>query len=285
MQVLVTGSAGTIGSVAAGLLRAEGHRVVSYDLAEGQDILDRKGLDAALPGCDAVLHCAALIGDRGESDDRILAVNVLGTCKVLGSAAVAGVRRVVFLSSVDALGIFKGESPPDYLPIDDDHPCRPSTPYGVSKKLAEEACRLFTETTGLSVVCLRPPGVWTEETYARIQAARAKRPDFEWNPFWEYGAFIDVRDVATACGRALTAPVGRYACVQIAAPDITTSMFPSRQLAEFVHPDVPWRGGPEYDADPYRSLLVTSRARTLLSWEPHFRWKDFVERSRKESSS
>ncbi|MDZ8240137.1 MAG: NAD-dependent epimerase/dehydratase family protein [Nostoc sp. ChiQUE01a] len=66
---------------------------------------------------------------------------------ISSAAAQAKVKRVVFFSSVDALGIFKGERKPDYLPLDDNHPCYPTTPYAVSKRLGEEMCRYFTNST------------------------------------------------------------------------------------------------------------------------------------------
>lgn len=50
---------------------------------------------------------------------------------------------------------------------------------------------------------LRPPGIWTEDTYHDIEALRADRPPYEWSPFWEYGAFLDARDLATAIEQSL----------------------------------------------------------------------------------
>jgi nucleoside-diphosphate-sugar epimerase len=186
---------------------------------------------------------------------------------------------VVFLSSVDAFGVFKGERAPDYLPIDGDHPCYPATPYGISKLLAEVMCRFFSESSDVSVVCLRPPGVWTDETYAWIQSERAKRAEFEWDPFWEYGAFIDVRDLSRACISALTCKVARFACLLVASADISTSGRTSRELARFVMPDVEWRGGAEFEAEPFRSLLDIKNARRILGWAPLHSWRSYVESS------
>jgi len=67
--------------------------------------------------------------------------------------------RVVVLSSVDVLGCFGGRGRPDYLRIDDEHPCRPTGAYGVSKWLSEQACAALTAATGVCTVCLRPPVV------------------------------------------------------------------------------------------------------------------------------
>jgi nucleoside-diphosphate-sugar epimerase len=252
---------------------------VGYDLATGQDILDPVTLKDAVRACDVIVHSAALLGLPDQDDSRIIATNLQGTWNVLSAAREAGVRRVVFLSSVDALGVFKGERAPDYLPLDDAHPCYPMTPYGISKLLAEAMCRLFSESSAVSVVCLRPPGVWTEETYAWIQSERAKRPEFEWDPFWEYGAFIDVRDLSRACVCALTCRVKAFACLLVSSPDISTSGRTSRELADFVLPDVEWRGGAEFEEDPFRSLLEIENARRTLGWTPRYSWQAYVERN------
>ena len=181
MKVLVTGSAGRVGSVVARDLRTRGHEVVDFDRSEGRDIEDLPALTTASVGCDGVIHAAALLGLPNETPEEIMRVNVQGTWNVLSAAQTAGVARVVSLSSVDALGLFKGERTPDYLPLDDEHRCYPATPYAISKRLGEEMCRFFAASSGTAVICLRPPGVWEPDTYGAVLAARAERPSFEWN--------------------------------------------------------------------------------------------------------
>jgi UDP-glucose 4-epimerase len=41
-----------------------------------------------------------------------------------------------------------------------------------------------------------------------------------------------------------------------------------------VHPDVPWRGGPEYDADPFKALVDNSKAKRVLGWQPKHTWRE-----------
>lgn len=91
-------------------------------------------------------------------------VNLVGTWRLLTNAVRAKVGRFVFMSSLDVLGVMKGGRVPDYLPLDDDHPCYPITPYVISKRLAEVLCEDLHRTSGLETVVLRPPGVWTEDT-------------------------------------------------------------------------------------------------------------------------
>lgn len=278
MRVLVTGSSGMVGSQVVSDLVAFDHTVVGYDLATGRDILDLDALLDSARKCDVIIHSAALLGLPDQDDSEIMAVNLQGTWNVLSAAREAKFPRVVFLSSVDVLGVFKGERSADYLPLDDAHRCYPSTPYAISKYLAEDMCRLFSASTNVSIVCLRPPGVWTEQTYAWIQSERTNRAEFEWDPFWEYGAFIDVRDLSQACICALTCDVERFACLLVSASDITTSGQTSRQLAEFVMPDVEWRGRAEYEAEPFRSLMKIDNAKRALGWAPKHSWRSYVER-------
>lgn len=276
MRVLVTGSRGLVGSAVVRDLSRRGCDTVGYDRVDGRDILDGGALESAMRTCDAVVHAAALLGRPGESPEQITTVNVDGTRNVLAAGRDAGVRRIVFLSSVDVFGVFKGERAPDYLPLDDEHPCYAATAYGLSKRRGEEMCRSLSDEGGPLTVCLRPPGVWSTSTYREILAARRERPEFEWSPFWEYGAFIDVRDLARACVQALGCDIDAPQRLSVASADITTSGRTSRQWAAFVHPRVEWRGGAEYEAQPYRSLIRIDSACGVLGWQPTYTWKSFV---------
>jgi UDP-glucose 4-epimerase len=273
-----------IGGAVAATLAEAGHAALGYDLEDGRDILDLPTLREAIRGCDAVIHSAALLGLPHESPSRIMEVNLQGTWNVLTAAREARVHRVVFLSSVDVLGVFKGERAPDYLPLDDRHPCYPSTAYGISKYLAEEMCRCVATAGGPSILALRPPGVWARDTYAMILSERSKRPEFEWDPFWEYGAFIDLRDLSLACLRALTCEFDGYRRVLLTSSDITTSGRTSRELVHLVHPDVEWRGGAQYEADPYRTLVDIVPARDLLGWSPRHTWRRAMEHGVRQES-
>jgi UDP-glucose 4-epimerase len=270
MQVLVTGSRGRIGAVVAAVLRHRGHTVTGFDATAGDEIRDLAAVRRAVHGCQAVVHLAALAHDTAGPPEQIMAVNVLGTWHVLQAAAEAGVERVVHFSSAQALGIAEGERPPDYLPVDDDHPLRASRPYGLSKRLAEELCEGFTDRTGIPTVCLRPVWVCDERVYARVEQAWRANPSSEWLPFWEFGAHVHVDDVASAVECALRRPESGHARLLLCAPDAWTTA-PSRETARRVLPDVPWRGGSEFDADPYRSLVDSGRAQEVLGWTPRHR--------------
>jgi UDP-glucose 4-epimerase len=277
MQILLTGNRGYVGKEVESRLRDDGRGVVGVDIRDGRSILDFPALCEAAAGCDAVVHLAAHLGPETGSPGGTMETNLVGTWNVLRAASSAGVRKVVFMSSVDALGVFKGQAPPAYFPLDDDHPCTPRTPYGISKRLAEELCRHYSDATGIAVVCLRPPGVWSDSTYREIAEARRMRPEFEWSPFWEYGAFIDIRDLAAAVAACLDADVGGFHCHLVAADDITTSGPTSREWIERIHPTVEWRGGDEHRGDPFRSLVSCEGAKRSLGWRPTRTWRAFAE--------
>lgn len=276
MNVFVTGHRGRIGSEISRQLEAEGHTVVGYDRADGQDMLDGAAVRAAAKGCDMAIHLASLLGGAADDADETMRVSVMGSWHLLQAAEAEGMRRVIYFSSVNALGVFMGLRKPDYLPIDDDYPPQPMSAYGLSKRLVEDMCRYFTERTGISTICLRPPWVSSPEMYARIKEWRAQNADFDWKARWEYGAFCDVRDVARAAVLGLTCPDPGHVTLLLCADEINTAL-PSREAAQAVHPDVPWRGGAEYDLNPRRALVSNQRAKDVLGWQPQYAWPKEVE--------
>jgi UDP-glucose 4-epimerase len=271
MNVLVTGHRGQVGAGVAEHLRGCGHAVHGFDLADGADLLDLAAVKQAAADCAVIVHLAGLAHDSAGSPEQIMAVNVLGTWHVLLAAEAAGVTRVIHFSSVQALGIAEGERLPDYFPIDDQHPRRAMRPYGLSKRLSEDLCEAFTTRTGIATLSLRPVAVWQPESYARVAAQRRADPESESQPFWEYGAFVDIRDVAAAVGRAVEARLSGHHRALLCAPDIAGSA-PSLELVRRLCPGVPIRSPEPYRADPTRALVDCSAAETLLGWRPRYRW-------------
>ena len=68
-----------------------------------------------------------------------------------------------------------------------------------------------------------------------------------------------------------------YACLLLAAADITTSGKSSREWVEQLCPGIEWRDGEAFCRDPYHSLIVTEPARRILGWQPRYTWRAFVE--------
>lgn len=137
MKAVVTGSGGFVGRVLVGHLEQLGDEVAGLDHASGVDVTDpdvmRSELDRHRP--DAVYHLAALshIGTSWSDPLAVFRVNAEGALNVLRASQAAGVSRVLLVGSADEYGAVR----PEDLPLTEDAPLRPLTPYGASKVAAE----------------------------------------------------------------------------------------------------------------------------------------------------
>ena len=164
-RVLVVGGAGYIGSVCAAVLKKNGFEVECFDdLSTGHaqavqgrlhkgDIRDRPYLTKVLTNgnFDAVMHFAAksLVGESVAHPLRYYDVNVGGTASLLQAMQDAKVNTLVFSSTCAIYG------EPEYLPLDENHPKNPVSPYGESKKMVEEMLAACREKEDLKVTTLR----------------------------------------------------------------------------------------------------------------------------------
>lgn len=162
MKVLVTGSSGRIGSAVVELLVASGHDAVGLDLCPSGRVLvglkeivasldDPASIQRAVAGCDAVLHLGALMSWVHGDEDKMYKANVEGTRYLLNASAAAGIDRFVFASS----GEVYPESCPVSKPIDEEHPLRANSAYGLTKMLGEELVRFHQRKGDFETVILR----------------------------------------------------------------------------------------------------------------------------------
>jgi len=267
MKVLLTGHRGRLGPATVRRLEADGHTVRGFDITDGDDIMNAAAIRRAAAGMDAIVHAAGLPEDRNGPPADTLTINLGGTANALVAAEQEGVKRFVFLSSGKSLGML--ERDPDYLPVNDAHRGLPTRPYGLAKWLTEEMCAAFTARTGITTICLRPVAVFDDAGYARMM----REPPAPVPPgrSWHMGVHIHVDDVADATARALTAPVTGHVRLLLCAADIADSR-PTLELVAANLPNVPWRGGPEFQREPYRGLIDIGPARRLLGWEPRRAW-------------
>jgi dihydroflavonol-4-reductase len=180
MRVLVTGGSGFIGSRVVRALIEGGHAVrclvrktskteridgLPWERCEG-DVRDRASLGAALAGCDAIVHLASPSSWSEINSPLLEEVVVEGTRNVLAAAQAAGGRRVVFCSSVTALG---GTPRPEVMDEHTDAVPDPRLRYAHCKRRAEELCTQAVRT-GLPVVIVNPAEVYGPEDTAFITA-------------------------------------------------------------------------------------------------------------------
>jgi UDP-glucose-4-epimerase GalE len=166
MRVLVTGGAGYVGSHAAKLLSKSGHDVLIVDnLTEGHrravgnarlieaDLLDRPRVAAVMKEqrTEAVMHFAAFayVGVSVRDPAVYYHNNIVGSLSLLDAMRDAGVDRIVFSSSCATYGI------PERVPITEDHPQNPISPYGFTKLAIEKALADYSHAYGLGYAALR----------------------------------------------------------------------------------------------------------------------------------
>lgn len=165
-SVLVTGGAGYVGSHSCKALAAAGLVPVTYDnLSRGQheavkwgpfepgDIRDRNRLDEVLrrhrPA--AILHCAAMayVGESVADPASYYDNNVTGSLVLLEATRAAGIECVVFSSSCTVYGV------PPAMPVSEDMPCAPISPYGRTKMIVEGMLRDYEAAYGMRSIALR----------------------------------------------------------------------------------------------------------------------------------
>ncbi len=289
MRALVTGGAGFIGSNLVKLLTEKGHDVVVLDnyssgyrenlapfpqarLVEG-DVRDERVLRDAAAGCEVLFHLAASVGNVRSIEHPIedSDINVLGTLRVLEAARHHGARKVVFSSSAGIFGELKT------VPIREDHPAEPDSPYGASKLGAEKLCLAYAKLYPLECVCLRYFNVYgvnqRYDAYGNVIPIFAHRA-LRRQPLVVYGDgeqtrdFVNVRDVAMANFRAgmahgVSGAFNIASGTRVTINALTALLAEAGGLAVTVEHAAPRKG------DVRHSLADVSAARAAFGFDPN----------------
>jgi len=287
VKVLVTGGAGFIGSSAVAALLTAGHQPVVLDnLSSGRstnlpqtvklhcvDILSAELADVLIAERpEAVMHLAAQVSVSWSLANPVAdaTVNLLGTLRVLDACVRTGCRKVIYASSAAVYG------DPDRLPVSEDHPARPLSPYGASKHAVEHYLPIYRQHHGLDFTVLRLANVYGPRQ--ELSAESGVTTQFlhrllgEQRPLVEGDGlqtrdFIYVKDVARAFVSALNGGSGEIINIGSGQEQTVLSLLGELQLvlgrpAVAIH-------GPARSGDIRHSVLDCSKARQQLGWVPH----------------
>lgn len=295
-KVLVTGGAGFIGSNLVDALIERGDEVIIIDnLSTGKkeyinprakffelDIRDLEKIKPVFKGVDYVFHLAAFARVQPSIDDPITSndINLNGTLNVLEAAREAKVKKVIYSASSSAYG------EQDEMPLHEDMPAHPISPYGLQKYIGELYCRLFNEVYGLPTVSLRYFNVYgrrqaTEGAYCLVMGIFVRqRLNNEAMTIVGDGEqkrdYTAVSDVARAnILAAESEKTGRGEVINIGRG----RNYSVNELAAMI-------GGPVVHIsprfEPRETLADTNRARVLLGWEPQINLPEWLAGYKKE---
>ncbi|HEX4694845.1 NAD(P)-dependent oxidoreductase [Sphingomonas sp.] len=227
MRVLLTGSTGWLGRYLAPMLRARGHEVTGLDVAPGSDtqvvgsVADRALVERTMlsHGIEGVIHAAALHKPDIIRHPRqaFIDINATGTLNLLEQAVAAGVDRFVFTSTTSLMitQAIRDETATEAVWLDEDSgPLAPRNIYGVTKRAAEEVCRLVHAETGLPIVILRTARFFPEDddTHRDLSGENMKANEF-------LNRRLTVEDCAAAHVAALEkAPAIGFGTYLVSAP-------------------------------------------------------------------
>jgi nucleoside-diphosphate-sugar epimerase len=286
MRIIVTGGSGKLGRAVVTDLLDNGHEVWNVDLAPSRDPLRAgsrftrvdltdfgqvyelfRGIDEGWETVDGLVHLAAIPGPAQAPNAALFANNIVGSHNVFSAARHAGILNIVWASSETLLGL-PFDTPPPYVPVDEEYPVRPETAYSLAKALDEEMARQFCRwDPELKMIGLRFSNVMEPADYAQF-------PSYDDDPLlrrWNLWGYIDARDGALAVRLALESGAKGMDAFIIANADTVMTRSSAELVAE-IFPDVPVRKS----LGTNETLLSIDKARRLLGYEPRHSWRDEV---------
>ncbi len=306
MKILITGAGGFIGSHLAELCHQEGLQVRAFcrynsrndwgmlqDLPPAKlrdmevvsgDLRDIEGVRRAVRGCDVVCHLGALIGIPYSYQNPIDVVhtNVLGSLHVLQASLESNSSKVILTSTSEVYGSAQR------VPMEEDHPLYPQSPYAASKVASDMLGLSFFRSYGLAVTLLRP-----FNTYGPRQSPRAVIPTIVTQALscssirlgrvdprrdWTYvedtaRGFLAAARVETDACVPIHIGTGREASVAEVVQIVGTIVGKQLSVQEEERRERP----PASEVD--RLLASNQRAKEILSWEPRVSLETGLERT------
>ena len=287
-RALVTGGAGFIGSHVVDAYVQAGLDVAVVDnLATGSranlnpaarlyeiDIRDGAAVDEvfAAERPEIVSHQAAQASVRASMEDplRDATINVIGSLNVLEACRKHGVRKLIYAATG---GAAVGE--PKYLPVDEDHPVEPLSPYGASKHAVEHYVALYRETFGLNTTILRYANIYGPRQDPRGEAGviaifaglmLANQAPLVNGSGDQERDYVYVGDAARANLLALEKGSGGMYNIGTGVSTSVNDLFDL--LSELIGYGEPPQHGPALGGEVFRIFVSNERAREDLGWEP-----------------
>jgi len=287
MRVLVTGGAGFIGSHVVDAYVTAGHDVIVVDdFSTGKqknrnprarfiqaDIQDPAVRRLIVKEQGEVLnhHAAQMDVRRSVADPLFDArINLLGLLNILEGAREAGVKKVIFASSG---GTVYGEQ--EAFPASEEHPTRPISPYGVSKRAGEHYLYFYSVEYGIPYIALRYANVYGPRQdphgEAGVVAIFTLRLLSGAQPIINGDGkqtrdYVFVRDVVQANLAALQVAYTGPLNIGTGSEIDVNQLF--AQLRALTNPSVPEVYGPAKPGEQRRSVLSWQRAAEVLGWQP-----------------
>jgi UDP-glucose 4-epimerase len=289
VRIVITGGAGFIGSHVADAYCAAGHEVLVIDslwehgggrranVPENVSLVHMDIRDEAIGRIFAdfapeiVSHHAAQHSVAISTRDPVYdaQINVIGLLNVLEFAQKSGVRKVIFASSGATFGT------PEKLPITDDTPQHPTSPYGITKMVAENYLRFYKASRDLDFTALRYGNVYGPRQdpngeagvisifIGKFLAREPVRIDWDGEQTRDY---VFVEDVARVNLAALER--GSGGCYVIGTGVRTSVNEIYRRLVELTGFQAPVERGPQRPGDARDAQFDATRARLDLGWTP-----------------
>jgi UDP-glucose 4-epimerase len=283
MRILVTGARGKVGAAAVDALVTAGHDVVGCDLGApvyegGKRVASYVQVDlnepgdafAAVRGCDAVIHCAAIPEPTQNAPATVFRNNLMATFNVAEACVRMGVPRLVNLSSetVPGMGFAERAFFAPYAPIDERLENRPQDPYALSKLFGEQLMDSAVARSDLRAISIRPTWVQWEGNYERSLRGWLRDP-LGGPPSQSFWSYIDAYDLADALRLAAEGTLDGHEVMYIASPDNATGRPLREVIAHHFGDAVEVRGEPD-------AGISIAKARRLLGYAPTRSWRDYL---------
>lgn len=281
-MIIVTGGSGKAGRTCVRHLKDHGYDVLNVDTVPPKedlgvpflraDLTDYGQTLAALSRTDekvrgdvtGVVHLAAIPASGLFTNDVTFRTNTVSTYHVFEAARVLGIKNVVWASSETVLGL-PFQTPPVYVPVDENVPPRPESAYSLSKLLGETMAEQFCRwDPTMKIIGLRFSNVMEPHDYERFASWQADPARRRWN-LWGY---IDARDAAESVRLALESERTGAEIYVIANTD-TVMKADNADLLAKEFPGVEERG----EVRGHGTLLSIEKARQHLGYEPKHGWR------------